>query len=311
MTLSGVKPLKSLSVFLKSGFVLLTVALSFVFAAEIKEGVLSGMRIGALEVIPAIFPSLVLSDYIYSAGLFDFKTARILFAKLFNLPENFCRPFILSSLFGFPVGAKCCAEEYANNKSIKQSCESAVCLCSNPSLAFCAFAVGLGIFDKISVGIILYFSMLISTVIAGMLLRPKEKEIVFPVYISGQSFDFSSSVKSAGLASLTVCSFISFFSAAIALIEQLGKSQYISAISACFFEVGNAAAKIHALNLSSIPILSFLGFALGYSGLSVILQARASLPNEIRLFKLHFFKLLEGIICAVLAPAFYYILILF
>lgn len=308
MTVQRVKRGKKIILLLEWLTVIATVVLSFRFAREIKDGVLFGMRLGALEVIPAIFPFFVLSDYICCSGLLDFKKTKKLFEKIFGISGDFCTPFILGCLFGFPIGAKCCSQVFSQSSRLRYDCERAVCLSSNPSLSFCAFAVGLGCLSDLKLGIVIYFSMILSTILVGLMARGKCVYSPISDDIPRQSFDFATSIKSAGLGSMAVCSFIAFFSAIVSLVENLFSSEFAGTVVSCFLEVGNACSRIGLLGLGLLPSLMVYGFAIGFSGISVILQARAALPSDVRISKLCIFKMAEGVVCSVITPILYLII---
>lgn len=304
MTVENLKVKKSLFTVFRLLLVLLAFYLGFKYADITKSGVLFGMRLGALEVIPAIFPFFVLSDYVYYNKILSSRWLSKIFGNILGLPSSLFPSFILGSLFGFPIGAKCCSLEYKNGTP-KSAVERGVCLCSNPSLAFCSFAVGMGCFSSIGTGLCLYFSMLISTLLLGIAFRKKQSLFNITDVNSRQSFEFADSVKAAANVSLSVCSFIAFFSAVIFLVESFIQNIYLTAVLSSFLEIGCASHKIATLKLSEIAKISLLGFSLGYSGLSVIFQARASLPKEISILRLHIFKLFEGMLCAFISPIIY------
>lgn len=282
--------------------VLSVIVVSFIFAKEIKNGVLFGMRFGALEVISAVFPFFILADYMYSHQVLSCSFLKKPFTRLFGLSERFLRTFILASLFGFPIGAKCCAEEYKLGAS-EDEIKTAVYISSNPSLAFCVFAVGMGCLSSLALGFLLYCSMLSATAFAGLIFKRNHYKSENPSEISRQSFDLSFSIRSAGFSSLSVCSFITFFSAVISLVECFIKSPLICAFLSCFFEIGNASARASILPIKMIEKIPLLGFGLGFSGLSVILQAKAALPPQIKLKGFTLFKLIEGCVCALISLA--------
>ena len=291
---------------LKLCFILLILVLSFLYSEEIKDGVLFGMRLGAIEVIPAVFPFFVFSDYMYSSSSFGFSFPGAVFQKLFKLPPEYLRSFVLSAIFGFPVGARCCSEQYKSS-GIREYTERAICLCSNPSMAFTVFAVGGVMLSDIYAGFCLYFSVVLSTVILGILYGRNEPYEAIPQIADFRSFSLSASINSAGTVSLSVCSFITFFSAVIALAKCFLKNELSIAFVSSFLEVGNAVSHIISAEADELLRIGLLGFALGFSGLSVLCQARAALPRDIRLFKLYIFKISEGALCAFIASAFYFL----
>ncbi len=281
-------------------FLFAALALSLIYAEQIRDGVVYGIRLSALGVIPAVFPYFVLSDLICTIRLGANALSRS-FSSLFGLPPSLLTGFVFGGICGFPIGAKLCADCYRDSRVSRDDCERGICLCSNPSLGFCVGAVGIGCFGNTGVGYLLFFAMLSSTVLVGMFYKKKPTKFYISNEISKQKFNFAVSIKNAGLASLSVSSFIIFFSAIISLADCLVENELLIGLLAALLEVGNATARLALLPISEPILIALCGFALGFSGLSVLLQARASLPSEISLCRLYLFKLLEGLLSGIIA----------
>ena len=296
---------------LKSVFCISILFISVIFAEKIKEGVIYGIRLSALCVIPSVFPFFVLSDIICTIRLPSGKLAKG-FERLIGVRGELFDCFIFSTVCGFAVGAKLCSEKGRTVFLSKNEMANALFLCSNPSLGFCIGAVGAVCFSSVEAGLLLFCSMLSATIITGLLFR--EKDVVKSSYyensdnILRQKFDFATSIKNAALASLSVSSFIIFFSAIVSLIEGLNIGELPLAIISSVFEVGNACARLSALDLPRTLSFPLCGFALGFSGLSVILQARSSTRYSIPFGRMFLFKLTEGVLCAAFSLALFCII---
>ena len=166
-------------------------------------------------------------------------------------------------------------------------------------MAFVVSGIGVGVLGSIKKGIMLFFACIISAVICGMLFRNSEEEPQHLKYISGQRFDLTESIKGAGLTSLVISSFIIFFSAIITPIGRLVDNQFAFASIASLLEVSSAVDIISKLH-GKLKIL-LLGFALGFSGLSVHLQSFSILPRDFSKARYLLIKAVQGLICAFLS----------
>jgi hypothetical protein len=82
---------------------------------------------------------------------------------------------------------------------------------------------------------------------------------------------------------IAICSFVLFFSVVVGLLGRVIKNPYFYSLTASFFEIGNASAAIANCSAFTPEVkLIFLGFALGFSGISVYMQT-ASIVSESKL----------------------------
>ena len=126
--------------------------------------------------------------------------------------------------------------------------------------------------------------------------------------ISRQSFELSTSIKSAALSSIYVSSYIIFFSALLGVIFLICNTDLSKIAFAVIFEIGNATAIISkSKNITNVLSFALTGFALGFSGISVFMQALAYLPSEISKKELLGYKLIQGALCGLFAALFYHI----
>ncbi len=281
------------------------VLVCLLFREEIKEAIIFGIRLSAGSVIPTLFPFFVISDYISkNIDYAEPGQAALLFSRLLGVSASGFYAFVLGNVCGFPLGVRCAGELYEKGAISKEECELLSGISNNPSLAFTVSLVGgvfLGSFTK---GAVLYLALLLSTAITGKIFAHKGKLCQNTVFIQGQSFDIAESVKSAGLSSVTVSSFIIFFSGIIGLLKQLLPEGTPLLLSAVLLEVGNSTLLLSECTLPFPLIFSLFGFALGFSGLSVHLQAFTFLPEDISRKKYLLIKLSEGVLCSFISFVF-------
>ena len=171
--------------------------------------------------------------------------------------------------------------------------------CNNPSAAFVISGIGLGLFSNIKIGILLYLFVIISAIVTGFMFRPSRQNSSYQPVIPRQSFSIVQSIKKAANTSIVVCSFITFFSAVIYLLKIFIKSDITISLISPLIEISSAVEIITASQLFSKKISMFLiGFALGFSGLSVHLQALCLMPKNANASKYFLMKIIQGLICA-------------
>ncbi|MBO5206848.1 MAG: hypothetical protein J6C09_04605 [Clostridia bacterium] len=277
-------------------------AFIIIFASAVTDAVSYGIRLSVLRVIPSLFPFFILSDYFVSTvNIPSDSLPSRLFGKIFGISSSGLVAFVIGAVGGFPLGVRCAAEEYRRGNLTKEELEGIVGIVNNPSPAFVIVSVGCLMLGDIGLGFILYLSMLLSVAIIGVLFRQKRHKSPFTSVISRQSFDLSRSIKEAGYSSLAISSYIIFFSAVVGALSAVIKSEAVLAFLSAFFEIGNATSRL-AISPISYPLrIAMIGFALGFSGLSVHMQAFSLLDTEVRKGKYIIMKLSEGLLCAVLS----------
>ena len=267
--------------------------LSLMYSGEIKAAVLSGLRLGATVIVPSVFPFMIFADY-YSSHASGGGIIGRTFCRLFGISERLGGAFICGNIFGFPIGVRMAERLYEGGAISKSELEDSIGLLNNPSIVFvlCASSFVLGENKKI----IPIIAVLSATFIVGMIFRRKTAYSLNYAYNPRQRFDLSHSIRDAALSCVGICAYISFFSAAIALVKIAGNSDFLSVILAPFLEVGTAVDVIGKSALDSSIKCGLLAFSLGFSGLSVHMQAFGILPEKISKRKYFLMKTCEGAI---------------
>jgi len=280
------------------------------FSERLKEGIIFGFRICFFNIIPTLFPFFILSDLWISVIYYKNNSlpARCL-KKLFHVNGEGLSSFVIGNVCGFPLGIKTASKKYSLGIINKDELETLITISNNPSVAFVVSGIGLGLFHDIKLGLVLYFSVLISSIITGAFFRSAEEKPQKAYEISKQKFNIIESVRSAGLSSLYVSFYIIFFSGIIGVISSLIKNELAISIISAFLEVASACSIIsenrQILGSFCLPLISF---SLAFSGLSVFLQAFSILPPTISKKKYLFKKLLQGIISSIITLLLLYVI---
>ena len=265
----------------------------------ITESVIYAIRLCVTTIIPSIFPFFIFADYL-GAQRYNGFISRTL-SCIFGVTENCCPALFCGLICGFPCGVKWSVNLYNAGLISKNELENLIGVVNLPSFAFIVCSVGIGMLKSLLDGVALYLILLLSVLITSRNLCFKSCKTSKTQDVIEQKFNLSESIKHAGFSSLVVSSYIIFFSIIIKVISFFIKNQTLISIISSFLEIGNATYLISSLNFTN-PLLQYclIGFSIGFSGLSVHLQAFSLLPPNISKKSYFLSKISQGILCALL-----------
>ena len=252
------------------------VLLFLFFLSGILDAVRQALLLCGRSIIPSLFPFLVLSRLLTSAGPPPILPGGRLFSRLFGLPAEAFTALLIGALCGFPLGARVTADLYAASTLTKSEAESLSSFCNMIGPAFAVGAVGVSLFGSAGIGWLLYGIQLVSALVYGLLTvrrtkgtivaRPREKE---KAEEEGVFTSLPSILSDSTVSVLGICGTVLFFSAVCALPRAL-LPEPAYALLAALLEVGNGASAAAALPL---PLgLAIAMLALSFGGLSVFMQ---------------------------------------
>ncbi len=286
----------------------LLMLLSIGFSKYVKDGILNGARLALTTIIPTLFPFFILSDLWLSVFKTNSKGLPVrCFENIFRISGNGLSAFFLGSVFGFPLGVKIASNLYNKNRLSKDETERLIGFINNPSAAYIISGIGIGLLGDIKIGVLLYISVISSAIIIGIILKGNSKQISEPADNTEQSFNFVDSIKNAAFSSITILSYIVFFSGVCGLVFALCRNELFTTFLAPLLEVSTAINRI--VNHVGFPTqfkLSFISFALGFSGFSVHFQAFSFLPSEISKRRYLLSKFAQGLISFIITFLFSY-----
>ena len=270
-----------------------------------------GLVLCSGTIIPALFPFMVMSELIVSSGI-GLSVSRILkkpMRVIFGVSEAGAAAFLLGTVCGFPIGAATAASMHDKGIITKDELEHFLIFCNNPGSAFVISAVGVSLFGNKTLGLLLYISVILSSVIVGfagrwLLPRYKSSNVAVTLYIPQKNITsrITEAIRSSATSMLTVCAFVLFFSALVgcigALLDRFAFPEEMRAIIFGFFELssGAKAASGVADPLAAVVLCALF---LGWSGLSVHLQIMSVCSGRGISFKPYFIaKSAQGMISA-------------
>ena len=147
---------------------------SAVFLAdELSIAVTSGMQLAIGTIIPSLFPFMILADLAVCSMPSESGVIGKQFQKLLNLDSSTLSTFVIGNLSGAPVGAGMISSLRINGKISREEAERAFAISSGPSLAFTVSGVGAAMWGKAYIGVILYLSVILSSVAYAIFTRGK------------------------------------------------------------------------------------------------------------------------------------------
>ena len=277
---------------------------AFSLSSEAAEYVKRGMKLSIERVIPTAFPFMILTEaYTAYAKPEELKVLSFLFTRLFGINESGLRPFLCGNIAGFPLGTRIAASMYENGEIEKGMTERLLALSSNPSLPFMLGAVGGGMYGSIKTGAYLALSVYLSTLICGIIFKGKKKSVKKRYDRGGTPFSLTKSITRAGESCIGISSFITFFSVLSGIVSARISSPLISTALCSVLEVTTGVYSASAL-YSSYPLisLSISAFALGFGGLSVLMQsAYFKRKTDLGMSKYLIMKLTQGLLSSGIA----------
>lgn len=272
-----------------------------------------GLSLCASSVIPSLFPFMVISEIIVSSGV-GVRISR-LFAKpmryLFGVSEAGAAVYILGAVCGFPIGAKTAVSMYEKGIMTKPEVERLMTFCNNPGSAFVISAIGVSLLGSKKIGILLYICIILSSVIVGMLgkyfWRDRKKSFLQAPMLIPCELDVktvTSAVSSSALSMLTVCAYVTFFSALVGCLGSLlSHFSLPNEILACifgFFELSSGVGTAAELG-NPLHATLFCALFSGWSGLSVHFQIMTVCSSRDISCKPYIIaKAVQSVICAAL-----------
>lgn len=292
----------------------------FTFALLLKNSQLAikymseALSMCATRVLPSLFPFMVFSDLLVrtNAASLAEKLLERPARALLGIGGKSASAILLGALCGFPVGARCACSLYDRDGISKDELDRLMCFCNLPSPAFIINVAGISLFSSKKIGIFLYFSLLVSSLLAGVLSnilsrKRKQSEAVF-IPQSKRADDVSPvaaltlSVSGAAHAVIEVCGFILFFNTLVGTLSDIFAASHLSPLLRasvfCIFELTSGISAASALPLSlSLPLCAF---ASAWSGISVHFQIMSiASGRDVSFARYILSKLLSGALCAI------------
>lgn len=252
-----------------------------------------GLEVWAKILVPSLLPFFILTK-LFAKGNFlnDFTS---IFAKpmkkIYKCPKQSSYIFFMSILSGYPVGAKLVADFYNLGQISKEEAVKTLSFSANSGPMFILGSVAIGMFGNRRLGIIIYLSHIIGSLLNGLVYKnykSKESKVLSlceakpPIGVSF-SENVNSSISSVLLIGGVICftfvlievvtsSFI--FKNIFALVDFVGfDSNFVASIFSGVFEITKGCLMLSELPYSIFVIAPICTFIISFGGISTLLQA--------------------------------------
>ena len=288
-------------------FVFLVIIIIISNPEKFTDGTVSGLKLFFFNVLPGLFPFMLLTKLITEIGLV-FKTCQKLdnFSyKLFGTPGVSIYAFLMSILSGYPIGAKIIADLYSKNQITEFEAKKMSIFCTTSGPIFIIGTVGTLMFKNYKFGITIYFAHILSSFLLGIFYRlftkkkhQKQRQTVIfqkPLQSAKNTNILSKCVTETINSLFVVGAYITIFYLLGELFDLIGVFNFINVIFSKLFKIFGfnyiqssgfvygilevtRGTKILSLSPTQSSIIIATGIV-SFSGLSIIMQSMAFLKE--------------------------------
>ncbi|MEF9990884.1 MAG: sporulation integral membrane protein YlbJ [Romboutsia sp.] len=287
------------------------------FPNESIDAAKDGLNVWTSVLIPSLLPFVIGANLIVELKVVDIIGFLInpLTKLIFNVSGKSALVFVISTVSGYPVGAKLASELRSNHQISKSEAQRLVSFCSTSGPLFIIGSVGTGMFQNPSIGYLMIICHYLASISVGLLFRrygsellqkPKDSirsninTIINDRYSNGSGFFvlFGNAVFNGVNTLLTVGGFVIVFSVVFKVLSLFNIISILSTLlylplslfgvtkELCFaFISGLFEMTIGCNNVSKVVSspevlrVSLSSFLIGFSGLSILAQCATFLAR--------------------------------
>lgn len=248
----------------------------------------SGLQLCYDVIIPSLFPFFVCSGLLIYSGATKVlaKIAGPIMRPLFNVGGSGSTALTLGIISGYPLGAITACQLYESGYLSKTETERLLAFCNNSGPLFILGAVGSAIYSSGKIGVVLYISHILSTLLVGFLFRfyARDKHTA-PTYPINQNEDSFSQVFSKVLANsinsiLTISGAVIFFAVISGILTaHLPIGDIAKSIITGIFELTAGTKAVSETVLPLTAKLTISAFIVGFAGLCVHIQVASTVSR--------------------------------
>ena len=294
-----------------SGLIIFFMALIIIHPEAFSKSTISGIKLFFYSVLPGLLPFMFLTNLLTELGVIFKITKRFsrVSERLFGTPAVSIYCFLMSILSGYPIGAKIIADLYNKHLISEEDTKRMSIFCTTSGPIFVIGAVGVGMLSSFKIGVIIYLSHILASLICGIcyniICKRKNQTQTKIIFSTHQQGNLITSVLSETITSLfMVAGFITIFYLLTEALTLLNIIDFLSKILADVLSFTNISAKevsgilyglaevthgakdLAVFGINSAPVICGL---ISFSGTSIIMQSMSFL-NQAKV-KAHSFVL--------------------
>ncbi|GAA0105582.1 membrane protein [Paraclostridium sordellii] len=332
-------------VFLIPSLIVMLLILGIIlFPSDSINAAKNGYKIWTDTLIPSLLPFIIAANLIVKLKFIDVIGLIInpITRKLFNVSGKSSLVFAISTVSGYPVGAKLASELRQNNEISKFEAQRLVSFCSTSGPLFIVGAVSVGMFNNPPLGYLILICHYLSALTVGFLFKNYGRETIicdktnfnfevnkiiskrrnenkgFFVLFGDAVFSGVNTILMVGgfvivfsvvFKILSIFNIIELFSSIIHIpLSLLGFSRELcNAFISGLFEITIGCNQVSSvINSPEILRSSLCSFLIAFSGLSILAQCCSFLAQtDIKTSTYIFSKFLHGLFASIFTFAFY------
>ncbi len=286
--------------------ILLIVILTYIFlySNNIKENVIFVISTWKDNLIPSIFPFLLLSNLLIEYGFVNFisKIFGVIVSKIYNLPKKASFAIIGSIFTGFPTGAKYTKDLLINNDINIEDANHLITFTSFSNPIFVISVIGEGLLKSKNIGIIIFIIHLLTGLIIGLFFKKKNSYTYnnnkLIKYNNSFITNLINSINDSFHILVNILGIIIFFSILIEIIDTFIEKNIVTYIVKGFLEITSSIINISQSNYSLKLKASLIGSFISFNGLSVHFQIKSIIEGTpIQYRKYLIARILHSLLC--------------
>lgn len=286
----------------------------FIYSSNIKESILFAFDIWTNNLIPSMFPFLLISNLLINYGFLDVLSFILgpFIEKIYRLPRVCAYPIVASIFTGFPTGSKYTKDLLDNNKISVYEANRLIMFTSFSNPLFIVSSVGETLLNNKKVGFLIFFSHLISGLLIGIIYKSKDKIKDNDITITYKKKPFinvlTNSISDIFKILINMLGIIIFFLIIITILNTFFKNNLFTIIIKGLIEVTTGITYISSYGINLRLKASIIGLLLSFNGLSVHLQTKSIIMGTKIKYKNFFIaRIIHSILCFLLIYIFYYL----
>lgn len=250
------------------------------------------------KIFPSLFPTMVIGNILIKSNVYLIipKKIKAFLFKKFNFSNSTMELFIISLITGSPSSAMY-INNYLNSGLInKKEAEALLCSTHFINPLFIVAGVGVGVFNNVKIGFVLFIMLFISTLIKIYLNKnnfKNSKKKIINIKNTNLITNITSSIKESINALLLIFGIVVIFNLLVSLVSHiLDLSELASCVINGLLEMTGGIIKLSNLDVN-IYIKIFLAYYfLNFGGLCIQMQSMSMIDNKkIRYLKYLIFRL--------------------
>ena len=297
---------------------LLVYMFTFLFTNSntVKEAIIYGENIWLYNLLPSIFPSLLLSSLLIKYNFINIlsKLFKNIIRNVFNLNEVCTFPILISMITGFPTGSKYIKDLLDKNYISIEEANHLILFTSYSNPIFVISIIGESLLNNKRIGILIYVVHLLTGLLIGIFFKNKDIKINKKKDITNNNLVFINELKESiydsFLILINMLGIIIFFIIIITIVENKLPNNIFTLIIEGLIEITIGITNVSKYKISLRLKTALIGMLLSFNGLSIHFQTKSIIEGSQIKYKNYLIaRIIHSILCFVFIYFFFYVFI--